>query len=128
MNDPMDCDKDGNAVTLADIFKDGTDVAEEAALNIELDKMYRYIDDELDEREKEILTKRYGLSKTSYRICSHNIRYVVVRTMYNPLLYMGTDSDRFYPMNRYIDSSIRHVYTVCLTSLFFLQVHSQRCL
>lgn len=27
MNDPMDCDKDGNAVTLADIFKDGTDVA-----------------------------------------------------------------------------------------------------
>ena len=46
MNDPMDCDKDGNAVTLADIFKDGTDVAE---------------------REKEILTKRYGLSKTSYR-------------------------------------------------------------
>ena len=67
MNDPMDCDKDGNAVTLADIFKDGTDVAEEAALNIELDKMYRYIDEELDEREKEILTKRYGLSKTSYR-------------------------------------------------------------
>ena len=56
MNDPMDCDKDGNAVTLADIFKDGTDVADEAALNIEL-----------DEREKEILTKRYGLSKTSYR-------------------------------------------------------------
>lgn len=52
MNDPMDCDKDGNAVTLADIFKDGTDVAEEAALNIELDKMYRYIDEELDEREK----------------------------------------------------------------------------
>ena len=28
--------------------------------------MYRYIDEELDEREKEILTKRYGLSKTSY--------------------------------------------------------------
>lgn len=52
MNDPMDCDKDGNAVTLADIFKDGTNVAEEAALNIELDKMYRYIDEELDEREK----------------------------------------------------------------------------
>lgn len=66
MNEPMDCDKDGNAVTLADIFCDGTDVAEEAALNIELDRMYRYIDEELDEREKEILTKRYGLSGMSY--------------------------------------------------------------
>ena len=62
----MDFDKDGNAVTLADIFKDGTDVAEEAALNIELDRMYRYIEEELDEREKEILPKRYGLSRTSY--------------------------------------------------------------
>ena len=60
--------KDGNAVTLADIFQDGTDVAEEAALNIELDKMYRYIDEELDERgKKKYLTKRYGLLKTSYR-------------------------------------------------------------
>ena len=66
MNEPMDFDKDGNAVTLADIFCDGTDVAEEAALNIELDRMYRYIDEELDEREKEILTKRYGLSGMSY--------------------------------------------------------------
>ena len=66
MSEPMDFDKDGNAVTLADIFKDGTDVAEEAALNIELDRMYRYIEEELDEREKEILTKRYGLSRTSY--------------------------------------------------------------
>ena len=63
MNEPMDF---GNAVTLADIFCDGTDVAEEAALNIELDRMYRYIDEELDEREKEILTKRYGLSGMSY--------------------------------------------------------------
>ena len=54
MNEPMD------------LFKDGTDVAEEAALNIELDRMYRYIEEELDEREKEILTKRYGLSRTSY--------------------------------------------------------------
>ena len=31
-------------------------------------RLYKYIDEELDEREKEILTKRYGLSGTSYRV------------------------------------------------------------
>ena len=64
MNDPMDCDKDGNAVTLADIFKDGTDVAEEAALNIELDKMYRYIDEELDEQIQQVIAENTDDSMT----------------------------------------------------------------
>ena len=68
MNEPMDCDKDGNTVTMADIFCDPVDVAEQAVLNIDMKRLYKYIDEELDEREKEILTKRYGLSGTSYRV------------------------------------------------------------
>ena len=68
MNEPMDCDKDGNTVTMADIFCDPVDVAEQAVLNIDMKRLYKYINEELDEREKEILTKRYGLSGTSYRV------------------------------------------------------------
>ncbi|MCH5324140.1 MAG: RNA polymerase sporulation sigma factor SigK [Eubacterium sp.] len=67
MNEPVDCDKDGNTVTLADIFCDPTDVAQQADLNINIEKLYRYITEELDEREKEILTKRYGLNFATYR-------------------------------------------------------------
>ncbi len=68
MNEPMDCDKDGNTVTMADIFCDPANVEEQAVLNINMKRMYKYIDEELDEREKEILTKRYGLSGTSYKV------------------------------------------------------------
>lgn len=68
MNEPMDCDKDGNEVTMADIFPDDTSVEDEAVLNINIKKLYRFIDEELDDREKEILTKRYGLSGTGYNI------------------------------------------------------------
>lgn len=68
MNEPMDCDKDGNEVTMADIFPDDTSVEDEAFLNINIKKLYKFIDEELDEREREILTKRYGLSGTGYNI------------------------------------------------------------
>lgn len=68
MNEPMDCDKDGNTVTMADIFFDPVNVEEQAALNINMQRLYRYIEEELDEREKEILTKRYGLTGTGYKV------------------------------------------------------------
>lgn len=68
MNEPMDSDKDGNEVTMADIFCDPVNVEELAALNINTERLYRYIDEELDEREKEILTKRYGLTGTGYKV------------------------------------------------------------
>ncbi|MBR4305515.1 MAG: sigma-70 family RNA polymerase sigma factor, partial [Ruminiclostridium sp.] len=68
MNEPMDCDKDGNEVTMADIFPDETSVEDEAFLNINIRKLYKYIDEELNEREKEILAKRYGLSGTGHKV------------------------------------------------------------
>ena len=50
-----------------DIFCDSADVAQQADLNINIEKLYRYITDELDDREKEILCKRYGLNFQNYR-------------------------------------------------------------
>ncbi len=59
---PIEIDKEGNPLTIADIFKDVTDVSKEVDLRIDLQKLYRYINETLDEREKLILTSRYGLN------------------------------------------------------------------
>lgn len=65
MYDTVDCDKDGNAVTIADIFKDPVCVADEVDLRIDLQKLYSFVNSELDEREKQILSKRYGLNTST---------------------------------------------------------------
>lgn len=62
LNDPIDTDKNGNEITLADIFSDSASVDDEVDLKIDMAKLYKYIDSVLDEREKEIIVKRYGLS------------------------------------------------------------------
>lgn len=61
---PIETDKEGNPLTIADIFKDLTDVSEEVNLRLDLQKLYRYINESLDEREKLILCSRYGLNST----------------------------------------------------------------
>lgn len=62
MNDPIDTDKNGNEITLADIFSDGTNIDDEVDLKIDTQKLYRFVNSTLDEREKDIIVKRYGLS------------------------------------------------------------------
>ncbi|MCL2634854.1 MAG: RNA polymerase sporulation sigma factor SigK [Oscillospiraceae bacterium] len=62
MNEPIDSDKDGNQLTIADIFKDPACIADEAELRIDLQKLYCYINEDLDEREKQIICRRYGLN------------------------------------------------------------------
>ena len=61
---PIEVDKDGNSLTIADIFKDITDVSKEVDLRMDLQKLYRYINESLDDREKMILHCRYGLNST----------------------------------------------------------------
>lgn len=61
---PIEIDKDGNPLTIADVFKDMTDVSQEVDLRMDLQKLYRYINETLDEREKLILYSRYGLCST----------------------------------------------------------------
>lgn len=57
----LDTDKDGNTLSLADILADSSDIAEEVDIKINSERLYGYINDLLDEREKEIIILRYGL-------------------------------------------------------------------
>lgn len=59
---PIEIDKEGNPLTIADIFKDMTDVSKEVDLRIDLQKLYRYINESLDDRERLIISGRYGLN------------------------------------------------------------------
>lgn len=64
LDSPIEVDKDGNPLTIADIFKDLTDVSKEVDLRLDLQKLYRYINETLDERERLIIYNRYGLNST----------------------------------------------------------------
>ena len=61
MNEPIDTDKNGNELTIADIFKDSTCVDDEVDLRINMKKLYELVNTILDERERLIISKRYGL-------------------------------------------------------------------
>lgn len=62
MNEPIETDKNGNEVTMADIFSDDTCVDDEVDLRINTEKLYKYINKSLSDREKLIISKRYGLN------------------------------------------------------------------
>ena len=62
ISDPIDTDKNGNELTMADIFSDNVCVDDEVELKIDMQKLYKYVDEVLDEREREIIIKRYGLT------------------------------------------------------------------
>lgn len=62
INDPIDTDKNGNEITLADIFSDGTCVDDEVDLKIDTERLYKLLEHTLDERERDIIVKRYGLT------------------------------------------------------------------
>ena len=61
INEPIDTDKNGNELTIADIFKDDVCVDDEVDLRINMEKLYNCLDKVLDERERLIISKRYGL-------------------------------------------------------------------
>jgi len=61
MNEPIDTDKNGNELTIADIFKDDVCVDDEVDLKINMEKLYLCVNNVLDDRERLIISKRYGL-------------------------------------------------------------------
>ena len=63
-SEPIDTDKDGNALTLIDTIADNQDIAEEIDLKIRLEQLEKIMPSTLDKREKEIITMRYGLGGT----------------------------------------------------------------
>ncbi len=61
ISEPIDSDGDGNALTLADICSSDVNIEEDVILKINSEKLYRFLEEELDDREREIISKRYGI-------------------------------------------------------------------
>lgn len=60
-NDPIDTDNDGNSLTMLDIMALDDDIADALDLKIKSEQLKKYIDDALDERERQIILMRYGI-------------------------------------------------------------------
>lgn len=69
ISEPIDSDSEGNALTLADICSSDVNIEESVLLKINSEKLYRFIEEELDEREREIIAKRYGIPDKDGRVC-----------------------------------------------------------
>ena len=62
ISDPIDTDKDGNALTLIDVIADDSDIVEEIDTKLKLEKLRVILSGCLDDREKKIIEMRYGLN------------------------------------------------------------------
>ncbi len=63
LGDPLETDKDGNALTFEDIMSDNDDLLDRIELKSKSRKIYQYLDN-LEPREKMIIALRYGLFDT----------------------------------------------------------------
>lgn len=61
ISEPIDNDSEGNAITLMDVFADEESLIDNIDLKIKSEKLYNFIEKNLDEREKTIVKLRYGL-------------------------------------------------------------------
>jgi len=61
ISDPIDTDKEGNSLTLQDIMADDDNIFDQIDLSLKSERMHRFIEQHLSEREKDILIMRYGL-------------------------------------------------------------------
>ena len=61
INEPVETDKDGNALTLMDLIDDGVDIHEQVDNLIRSRQLYQFLGKCLDKRELEIIVNRYGL-------------------------------------------------------------------
>ncbi len=64
ISEPIDIDSEGNPLTLIDIISRDDDIADDIDLKIKSEKLYRFIEEIKDEREKTIIILRYGLYNT----------------------------------------------------------------
>lgn len=64
ISDPIDTDKDGNSLTLTDIMADDQNIFDDIELKMRAEQLHRYICELLNERERQIITLRYGLGGT----------------------------------------------------------------
>ena len=59
--DPIDTDKDGNALTLIDVVADDVNIADEIDKKVKIERLRVLLETRLDDREKEIIRLRYGI-------------------------------------------------------------------
>lgn len=64
INEPIDTDSDGNPLTLMDIVSVEDTIADDIDRKIKVKKLYEFVEDIEDSREKEIIIMRYGLYGT----------------------------------------------------------------
>lgn len=62
--DPIDTDKDGNALTLGDLMADDSNILDDIDLNLKSEQLHKYMQKHLGKREREILIMRFGLCGT----------------------------------------------------------------
>lgn len=62
INDPIDTDKDGNALALIDVISDNSDIVDDIALKMQIEKLSVFLEDALTDRERIIIYMRYGLT------------------------------------------------------------------
>ncbi len=65
ISDPIDTDKDGNALTLLDIMAADDNIFDTIDLRIKSDRLYTLLQQCLEPRDRQILAMRYGLYGTS---------------------------------------------------------------
>ena len=64
MNEPIETDKDGNALTLMDVIAVDDTIINDIDLKIKTEQLNRYIREIPDARERMIIHMRYGLNGT----------------------------------------------------------------
>ena len=60
-DDPLEYDKDGNALTLLDIMPDDCDLEEQVAQSMQEKQLYHFLQTRLSKREWTVIVYRYGL-------------------------------------------------------------------
>lgn len=61
ISEPVEGDGEGNFITLLDVFSDEDSIIDGIDLKMKVEKLYNYIENHLEMREKEIIKLRYGL-------------------------------------------------------------------
>lgn len=64
VNEPIDCDSEGNPLTLIDVIYTEDTISDDIDLKNKVKRLYELIDTIEDERERNIIIQRYGLYNT----------------------------------------------------------------
>ncbi len=62
INEPIDTDKEGNTLTLMDVMSTEDSIVDDIDIKIKSEKLKKYVQESLTEREKKIIILRYGLN------------------------------------------------------------------